>query len=137
MFSTITAMSVSDALKAIRDTEITDFTVNGQCSNCGGCCSNMLPMTTKEISEIRRYVKRFGIEPQKHFIPSRNPVYDMLCPFRDNIKHCCTIYKVRPHICRAWNCGAAARGAEFDLTPFLKNGAEKVNIRETFFCGGD
>lgn len=134
MFGTIEAASIAEALKTIReDTEIVDCTINGQCSNCGGCCANLLPMTPREIDAIRKYVKSHGIKPKKHFIPSRNPVYDMVCPFRDNTNRCCTIYDVRPHVCRVWNCGAALRGEQFDMTLFTENGVEPIYVRETFF----
>lgn len=131
-YATINAASVSQGLKAIREnTEVADFTVNGKCSGCGACCANILPMTRKEIAEIKRYVKRFGIKPQKHFVPSRNPVYDMICPFRANNR--CVIYPVRPYICRIWDCGKVTRGEELDLTPII--GATPICVRETFFGG--
>jgi hypothetical protein len=30
-----------------------DNTVNGKCSRCGECCSNLLPLSEKEISDIK------------------------------------------------------------------------------------
>lgn len=117
MFGTMEAASIAEALKTIREgTEIIDCTNNGECSNCGGCCSNFLPVTPKEIESIRQYIECHGIKPQKHFIPSRNPVYDM--------------------ICRVWNCRAALNGEQFDMTPFWKDGMEEIPVRETFFGGG-
>lgn len=134
MFGTMEAASIAEALKTIREgMEITDCTNNGECSNCGGCCSNFLPVTPREIESIRQYIKRYGIKPQKHFIPSRNPVYDMICPFRDNTKRRCIIYDVRPHVCRVWNCRAALNGEQFDMTPFWKEGMVEIPVRETFF----
>lgn len=34
-----------------------DLTCNGECTQCGNCCSNLLPMTEDEIATIRRYIK--------------------------------------------------------------------------------
>ena len=68
-----------------------------KCSNCGTCCANALPLTKTEINIIRIHVKDNQIQEQKH----KNP---LTCPFRDDEKRICTIYEVRPYICRAWRC---------------------------------
>lgn len=110
-----------------------DYTVNGECSGCGECCSNLLPMTRREIDAIKRYVKRHGIKPQKHFVPTRNPMYDMVCPFRDNTNRRCVIYDVRPDICRVYRCDKATRG-DFSVEMSGEFGDYGlVNVRETFF----
>lgn len=54
-----------------------DFTDNGKCTQCGKCCSNLLPMTEKEIEVIRKYIKRYHIKEYKHLIPLAQPVIDM------------------------------------------------------------
>ena len=38
-----------------------EFTKDGKCSGCGQCCSNYLPISSKEIKEIKRYVKKHHI----------------------------------------------------------------------------
>lgn len=81
-----------------------DYTDNGQCSNCGQCCSRFLPVSEKEVKEIKRYVKKHHIEACIHFAPTREPLIDLTCPFRDNTKRICTIYDVRPAICRDFKC---------------------------------
>ena len=43
-----------------------DLTDNGKCTQCGQCCSNILPMTEDEISVIRRYIKKHHIKERKH-----------------------------------------------------------------------
>ncbi len=91
----------------IRDMEhgVYDFTVSGECSQCGFCCSDVLPVSRKEIKEIRRYVKRHKIEESVHFVPTKDPIeWDMTCPFRDNDNKICTIYEVRSAICRDFRC---------------------------------
>ena len=30
-----------------------DFTVDGKCSECGSCCSNFIPISSKEIKQIK------------------------------------------------------------------------------------
>ena len=37
---------------------IYDYTQDWQCSSCGNCCSNMLPMSRKEAIRILEYVRR-------------------------------------------------------------------------------
>ena len=32
---------------------VKNFTVNDKCSNCGQCCSNLLPMSEKEVKNIK------------------------------------------------------------------------------------
>ena len=36
---------------------IIDLTCNGECTQCGQCCSNLLPMTDEEIATIHKYIK--------------------------------------------------------------------------------
>lgn len=118
---------------ASQEVGYTDNTINGACSNCGECCSNLLPMTRHEAERIRRYVKHNRIKEQKHFVPTRNPVIDGICPFRDSANRRCTAYDVRPDICRAYRCDKAARG-EFsgDMSGALAD-YSLVDVRETFF----
>ena len=84
-----------------------DFTKNGKCSECGGCCSDLLPMTTKEINTIRRYIEKHHIQKQLHGTNVlAKPTYDCQCPFLDltKSKEKCLIYEVRPQICREFVC---------------------------------
>lgn len=76
-----------------------DLTNNGKCTGCGACCSSILPMSKKEISKIRGYIKR-------HNIKVSATIGDIDCPFMDREKKTerCKIYPVRPGICRAFKC---------------------------------
>ncbi len=112
-----------------------DYTVNGKCSGCGECCSNLLPMTRREIDAIRKYIKSHEIKPQKHFIPTRNPVADTVCPFRDNTNRRCLIYEVRPDICKAYSCDKASRGDFSGEFSGAFSDYRLVDVRETFFEG--
>lgn len=82
-----------------------EFTKDGKCSGCGQCCSNYLPISSKEIKEIKRYVKKHHITEQKHNYPSV-VAFDLTCPFLDDSKEKekCLIYPVRPEICRDFVC---------------------------------
>ena len=49
-----------------RDMEagVFDYTVAGHCSNCGSCCSNILPISPQEILRIKLYIKKNQIKEQ-------------------------------------------------------------------------
>lgn len=81
-----------------------DFTDDGECSQCGQCCANHLPMSEKELKEIKRYVKKHHIKPQKHIIPTVEPIADFTCPLRSDSEKKCMCYEVRPQICRSFKC---------------------------------
>ena len=85
-----------------------DFTKDGKCIGCGACCSRFLPLSEKEISDIRSYVKNHKIKQQFHncFALARPAQVDMTCPFLDDSKpnNKCTIYEVRPLICKDFIC---------------------------------
>lgn len=84
---------------------VTDFTENGRCSNCGKCCSDILPLSRMEIDRIKRYIKTHGIREQRH---NGRTGADLTCPFRDEKARKCLIYKVRPDICRVFMCNYTA-----------------------------
>lgn len=122
--------------KIHRDMEdnIYNFTENGKCSSCGSCCSNLLPLSQKEISDIRKYIKKNHIKECVHaFYPSAKPTFDMTCPFRDNEKRICTIYKVRPMICREFVCDSEKRVKE--NRKFIGEKRNVYLVRELFFRG--
>lgn len=82
---------------------ITNFTVDGKCSSCGNCCSDVLPLSRREVKKIHEYVKVYGIAEQRHNYPVAG-ITDMTCPFRDDVNRICLIYEVRPAICRQFRC---------------------------------
>ena len=109
-----------------------NLTCNGKCTQCGECCSNLLPMTDEEIEKIRKYIKKYNIKENKHLVPLANPMIDMTCPFLDDSKSCekCTIYEARPNICKDFICDPKQR-PKLDLEWGLK--CKPVNVREEFF----
>lgn len=118
----------------IRDMKhgICDFTVNGECSQCGQCCSDLLPVSSKEIKEIRRYVKKHCIKECTHRPPVTETTFDLTCPFRDDKKKICTIYAVRPAICRDFRCDKPRRKIELNKQMYHGRYAP-ISMRETFF----
>ena len=110
-----------------------DLTDNGKCTQCGACCSNLLPMTAEEIETIRKYIKEHNIKERKHILPLAEPTIDMTCPFLDDSKSCekCTIYEVRPRICRDFICCPSKRQPMNDFEYKMK--CRIVDVRNEFF----
>ncbi len=79
--------------------KITDNSVCGNCSCCGECCTNFLPVTEKEIDEIQRYVIENNIRPQKQMLIMQNR---LSCPYYNGKK--CLVYEARPLICKKFYC---------------------------------
>lgn len=81
------------------DIKITDNSCCGRCSKCGECCTNLLPVTQREIEIIQRYVVENRIRPQKQMLVMQNR---LTCPYYNGKK--CLIYEVRPLICKEFYC---------------------------------
>lgn len=79
-----------------------DLTCNGVCSQCGGCCSSLIPITDQELTYMRRYADKISFKPE---IPNCDPtVIYLKCPFLDAKTNACAIYPARPDVCRAFSC---------------------------------
>lgn len=113
---------------------ITNKTCNGECSNCGECCSNFLPLDNGEIRTIKIYIKKHNIKEQIH-IPAISNIQDATCPFRDNENKRCTIYKVRPAICRSFICSKSMPEIE-DAKTLMYKQKQAISMRKTFFNKG-
>lgn len=127
-------MEVISFLESVRkgmDDNIYNFTKDGKCSSCGNCCSNILPMSQKEIRTIRDYIHKHHIHECNHVIPVAKDTYDMTCPFRDNGKQICTIYPVRPEICRLFICDSEKR-AKYNRK-LIGQTRTVVAVREEFY----
>ena len=107
-----------------------DFTNNGKCSGCGQCCSDLLPLSKKEIEIIRKYIHTHQIKRQQHKMPfAKAADFDLCCPFMDISKEKkCTIYEVRPQICKSFLCCRK----DFD-NELLNDDRFPVIMSETFF----
>lgn len=124
-------MSALAAIAKGMEDNLYNYTVDGKCSKCGNCCSDILPLSDTEICRIRKYIRQKGLKESKHLIPVAKPVLDMTCPFRDNGKKICTIYEVRPEICRQFICDNEQRAKED--RELLKVGRRVFSVREVFF----
>lgn len=110
-------------------TKVTDFTVNGECSNCGKCCSNLLPLSKDEVKRIKRYIQKHRIKEQRHNVAAG---VDMTCPFRDEANKKCLIYEIRPAICRLFKCNQTIEVIEKNKTAFHHSN-RVVFMRNEFF----
>lgn len=115
-----------------------DLTDNGKCTQCGECCSNFLPVSKREIEEIKRYIKKRKVKERKHFLPLVNPQIDATCPFLriDRKTERCNIYSVRPAICRWFKCDEPS-GALKHTEEILKEPRFLVSMREVFYVKND
>lgn len=87
-----------------------DLSVCNGCDGCGLRCTAGVPMTHQEYVQIRAYLHRMGRLDAANTECSpkgENPIADLgdgvriaLCSFRDDMRGRCTIYPVRPLICR-------------------------------------
>lgn len=109
-----------------------NMTNNGRCTGCGSCCSKILPITEKEIRNIKKYMIINRIEECRHGIPLMDPYGDLTCPFLDTAreKDKCTIYSVRPNICRQFSCDPKNRNV---LNARYVSNSKIVNVRKVFF----
>lgn len=130
-------MKVGFLTEIIKDMKagVFDYTKNGECSNCGNCCSDFLPISPEEISRIEKYIKKHGVKEQKHFLPTATvPMMDLVCPFRNNTERKCMIYDVRPAICRDFRCDKPKKKIEADKDMYHGLYAPH-SMRMTFFGG--
>lgn len=81
---------------------VQDLTIDGKCSNCGNCCTEFVPLTKKETETIRKYLKQHPEIKMHRHLDKEN--IEILCPFRDKVNKRCTIYEVRPRVCRRFIC---------------------------------
>lgn len=118
--------------KYVRENGPYNNTKDGKCSQCGGCCGNILPMTDKEVETIRKYIARYNIKEFKRVFPFQNPSLDLTCPFLDDNKKTekCRIYEVRPFICRHFICNINGLDVPKE---FFEEEYKGINVRETFF----
>ena len=105
-----------------------NFTKDGKCTKCGNCCTALLPMTKDELKTVQRYVKRKHIQIVKH-----SGGLDLTCPFRNDELGICTVYAVRPQICRDFQCDKPQKKIEETKNLYkYDNRFHTVNLREIF-----
>lgn len=115
-----------------REQAFRNFTINGECSNCGSCCSNNLPVSAKEIKTIKRYIQKHGIKERLCRYPIATPIIDCVCPFRSETENKCMIYEVRPEICRVFKCDNPMEKIKADRAVYYRKYG-LINMREEFY----
>lgn len=111
-----------------------DFTKDGKCIQCGACCSRYLPLSQKEIKQLKTYIEKHNIKRQNHGVNVlAAPTLDLVCPFLDDTKpdHKCTIYEVRPLVCKTFICN----GWDKHRPKLGGDNYIPVDVTETFFPG--
>lgn len=126
--------TILDVIRQEMEDGVYDYTVDGQCSGCGSCCSRFLPVSGKEVKAIRRYVRKKKIQEQRHLYPTASPQDDWTCPFRSEAERKCLIYEVRPAICRDFQCDKPKKRIEADKSLYHGRYAV-VDMRKEFFNG--
>lgn len=109
---------------------VTDYTCNGKCSNCGQCCSDLLPLSDREVKAIKAYIKNHPIKEQRHNAATG---VDLTCPFRDERTRKCLIYAVRPAVCRTFVCNQPLLEMERNKMRF--HTVNKIVFMRTEFFG--
>ena len=117
--------------ESLRD-GVKDYTCHGECSNCGECCGDMLPLTRGDILTIKAYLSHHDVKEVKHVPPTINPVIDRTCPFRNDLERKCNIYPARPLVCRLFKCNKQASGELMDITKY-KEEPHLISMRSFFF----
>ena len=109
---------------------IINFTCNGECSNCGNCCGDLLHLSHKEIKVIKNYLRHHrNIEATPISVMA---ALDNTCPFRDNKNKKCKIYEVRPEICRRFKCDYTEEKI-FKTRDMLNSERQLHSMRQLFF----
>ena len=83
--------------------QIVDNTCNGNCSRCGDCCGLFVPFNDDDVTNIKQYVKKYNIKPFDR-IDRATGAFKAHCCFYDEVNKVCTIYEVRPYVCRDFIC---------------------------------
>ena len=119
--------TLEDMLRDMKN-GVYDYTKDGECIGCGECCSNFLPLNSKDIKNISRYIEKKHIKEQKHF-PFAEGTYDATCPFRSDEEKKCLVYQVRPAICKSFKCDLPKQEVKCEL----KGDFKLYNMRELFY----
>ena len=112
------------------DIDIVNKTCNGNCSNCGECCSDILPLSSRDITRIKNYLKNHRIE--RHNLTNCFIRYNFCCPFRNDKERKCDIYEVRPEICRVFKCDIPPEKAKLNRD-LIENKHPAQSMTHLFF----
>ena len=107
--STYELMERFDVLNKVKDTlkqrVLKDYYVDGKCSECGRCCSRLLPLSKKDIKRMKLYVTKHNVAHYHKYRTAASMAEHFDCPFcNPQDVHRCNIYEARPTICRMFSC---------------------------------
>lgn len=90
-------------------------------------------MELKEIKEIHRYIKKYNIIECVQRVPVvKQAEFDLSCPFRSDVDKTCSIHKVKPTICRKFQCNLPTEELQRNKET-LHNRYKIIDLREEFF----
>ena len=84
-----------------------NFCKGDNCSRCGQCCADFIPISKNEAKLISKYANEKNIEPTDWAeFNDKGELISLasLCPFLSKDHKSCLIYPVRPSICRTFKC---------------------------------
>lgn len=79
---------------------VRNYCIDGICSRCGDCCSDILPVTDEELNKLRKFVRSRKYKPNTQVKIGMMVRYDMTCPFLNSESRHCDVYDIRPEVCR-------------------------------------
>ena len=110
---------------------VKDNTIDGQCSKCGKCCSNILLLREQEIKKIKKFIKQNNIKcnNKNSVMLNTSGGYIDRCPFLSN-DNLCMIYEVRPEICKEFKCSSYC---DVENTNMNYKNVRAINMLKTFY----
>lgn len=108
--------------------------IGGKCSGCGDCCTDLLPLTQKEVDRLREYAIAHDLRAHTQMPFYESGGVDLTCPFRNQITGKCDVYEVRPHICRLYICSKQTRQATIERNRWtFSKGVSTRSLRYEIF----
>lgn len=107
--------------------------IDGQCSNCGNCCTDMLPLTMGELLRLKEYAKKHRLKEHRQAPFWDWKATDMTCPFRNQQTKKCDVYPARPRICREFLCSKDKAEAQRDRDAIIEEGRTHYSLRWEIF----
>ena len=96
---------------------------NPNCIKCNECCSLITLITKEEYKRIKKYLmKNIGLYNECMALLNRHTkkrIIYMMCPFSTRLKTC-SIYKIRPQICRDFHCDPSLKAEGFNKDNYIE-----------------
>lgn len=124
--------SLEDILKTQKESYVNKC-VEGKCSSCGECCTDMLPLNDAEVKRLKAYAERHNLKENRHNLFWDKNATDLTCPFRNNELNICEVYPVRPVICREFICSKSLEQAKVDRDSVISQSRSIRSLRYEVF----